>query len=410
MEGLKTICITHKTATLEQVGFFHISEDQQEERLKALRAALGMEELMYLSTCNRVEFVFFGPDSPGHAFLRQFHQALFGANAPIPAEQFIEMAEVFEGEQALRHLFRVAASLDSMVVGEREIITQVRGAFDNSRKMGISGDNIRLALRKTIETAKRIYTETDIARKPVSVVSLAYHALRDMNVDLKARVLMVGAGKTNRSMSKFLRKHGYTNFWVYNRTLKHAESLAAELNGLARPLSELAAHAEGFDVIITCTGSSEPIITPELYEAIRGNEHDKKVIIDLAVPNDVHPAVIEKNAVHYLEVESLQSIAARNLETRKEEVIRCEQILEESVSEFEQMHRERQIERAMKDIPQKIKEIRRHATSRVFEREMSQLDESSKEVVERMMDYLEKKYIGLPMKMAKDILIQNRRS
>jgi len=409
LKHLSVICITHRTASLEQVGHFHVDEAQQQERLAFLRDELGMEELMYLSTCNRVEFIFHGHAMIDDVFLARFYNLFFGAKTPVSLKEFHAMTEVYEGNHALEHLFRVAASLDSMVVGEREIITQVRDAFDRSRNQKLCSDNIRLVMRKTIETAKRVYTETDIARKPVSVVSLAYKALRDLNVDLDARVVIIGAGKTNRNMGKFLLKHGFRNFVVYNRTESRAAELARDLNGRAAALSELPLHNGGFDVLIACTSSTEPIVTEEIYGALLNGETGGKVIIDLAVPNEVHENVSSLPGVRYLEVESLQAVAAENLKSRQQEVVKCEQILAESLVEFEQMYQERQVERAMGAIPSKIKEIREHAMGSVFQRELNEMDESSREVLERMMSYFEKKYIGLPMKMAKDILIQNRR-
>lgn len=408
LNHFSVICISHKTAQLEQVGRFHIEENDQQARLTALRDALGLDELMYISTCNRVEFLLYGPVIIDDVFLSKFHELLFPAEAPVSYSEFHALAEVFEGQHALQHLFRVAASLDSMVVGEREIITQVRNAYDLSRSMKLSGDNIRLVMRKTIETAKKVYTETDIARKPVSVVSLAYKALRDFNVDLSARVVIVGAGKTNRSMGRFLLKHGYTNFTVYNRTESRAQELADELNGKAFGLDQLKNHEGGFDVLIACTASTEPIVTAEVYTQLLDGESSSKVIIDLAIPNDVHASVSKSTGVRYLEVDSLQAIARENLKSRQQEVSKCESILDDCLKEFEKMYEERQIERAMGAIPAKIKEIRKHAMDKVFLREMESMDGESKEVVERMMDYLEKKYIGLPMKMAKDILIQQR--
>lgn len=368
-----------------------------------------MEEIMFLSTCNRVEFVFHGHAMIDDVFLSRFHNLFFADSTPISLKEFHAMVEVYEGEHALEHLFRVAASLDSMVVGEREIITQVRDAFDCSRKLGLSGDTIRLVMRKTIETAKRVYTETDIARKPVSVVSLAYKALRDLNVDVNGRIVMVGAGKTNRTMGKFLLKHGFRNFTIYNRSAKRAQELAKELNGAGKTLADLAGHQGGFDVLIACTSSTEPIVNEEIYQHLLGGETGNKIIIDLAVPNEVHEKVSRRPEVRYLEVQSLQAVAAENIKSRQQEVAKCEQIISESLTEFEQMYQERQVERAMGAIPSKIKEIREHAMSNVFQRELNELDDSSREVLERMMSYFEKKYIGLPMKMAKDILIQNRR-
>lgn len=409
LKHLSVICITHRSTPLEQVGHFHVNEDDQQQKLTALRDGLNMDEMMYLSTCNRVEFVFHGHAMIDDVFLSRFHKEFFQGNAPFSLKEFHAMVEVYEGQHALEHLFRVAASLDSMVVGEREIITQVRDAFDRSRKLGLSGDSIRLVMRKTIETAKRVYTETDIARKPVSVVSLAYKALRDLNVDPNGRIVMVGAGKTNRTMGKFLLKHGFRNFVVYNRSLQRAETLAHELNGNAKALTDLPQHQGGFDVLIACTSSTEPIVTEKVYQQLLGGDTGNKIIIDLAVPNEVHEKVSSRPDVCYLEVQGLQAVAAENIKSRQQEVAKCEQIIIESLAEFEQMYQERQVERAMGAIPSKIKEIREHAMSNVFQRELNELDDSSREVLERMMSYFEKKYIGLPMKMAKDILIQNRR-
>lgn len=410
IKEFKIISITHQNCPLEQVGMFHIDEANQQERLAALKSQLGLSELMFISTCNRVEFLFFTPGVIDKAFLNNFHSVLFGAKAPVSDSQFLQFAKLYEGVQAVRHIFLVSASLDSMVVGEREIITQVRDAFERSKKLGISGDGIRLVIRKTIETAKKVYTDTEIARKPVSVVSLAYKNLRDLNVDLNARIVMVGAGKTNRSMSKFFLKHGYTNFVVYNRTLPKAEQLAGELKGIARPLAELPLHTEGFDVLMTCTGSEEPIITEGIYRQMLNGEQSRKVIIDLALPNDVAPEVTAMPHVRYIEVATLQVTAKENLKLREKEIEKCLTIIDHSMAEFDQMFRERQIEKAMGEIPQQIKAIKELAMNEVFARDLNAMDDSSKEVLQKVIDYFEKKYIGLPMKMAKEILVQSHRS
>jgi glutamyl-tRNA reductase len=408
IKDFKIISITHQHCSLEQVGLFHVEESLQEQRFGLLREQLGLSELMYNSTCNRVEFLFFSKQVVDKSFLDAFYSVLFDTNIPITSNQFAQIARVYEGHQAVRHIFLVSASLDSMVVGEREIITQVRDSFERSRKMGLSGDGIRLVMRKTIETAKKVYTDTSIAHKPVSVVSLAYKYLRDLNIDLNARILMVGAGKTNRTMSKFLLKHGYRNFIIYNRTLANAQLLASELNGIARPLSELANHAEGFDVLFTCTASSEPVISASIYEQLINGETGKKVIIDLAVPNDVAPELTSMAQIRYVEVATLQIIARENLKLREKEIEKCLAIIDESMMEFDQMFHERQIERALGAIPVKIKEIKENAMNEVFARDLSNMDDASKETLLKVMDYFEKKYIGLPMKMAKEILVESR--
>jgi glutamyl-tRNA reductase len=211
-------------------------------------------------------------------------------------------------------------------------------------------------------------------------------------------------------MSKFFLKHGYTNFVVYNRTLVKAEQLAAELKGIARPLEALPLHAEGFDVLMTCTGSEEPIITESIYRQMLNGDQSRKVIIDLALPNDVATEVTAMPHLRYVDVATLQVTAKENLKLREKEIEKCLTIIDRSMAEFDQMFRERQIEKAMGEIPQQIKAIKELAMNEVFARDLNNMDDSSKEVLQKVIDYFEKKYIGLPMKMAKEILVQSHRS
>ncbi len=299
-------------------------------------------------------------------------------------------AEVFSGQDAIEHSFRVASSLDSMVVGEREIITQVRTAYDNSYKMGITGDFIRLAVKHTVETAKQVYTETDIAKNPVSVVSLAYRELVKLNVQLDARILVVGAGKTNTSMTKFLNKHGYTNFSIFNRTLANAESMAKELSGTAHNLTDLANYKNGFDVIITCTSSENTILTKEIYDSLLVGETNKKVVIDLAIPNDFDESICDNYPVHLIQVSSLKELAEENIQIRKKELVKCETIIEQRIEAFAIAQRKRKLEVAMSEVPKAVKEIHQKAISEVFAKDIAELDTSSKEVLDKVLAYVEK--------------------
>ncbi|MCC6601018.1 MAG: glutamyl-tRNA reductase, partial [Crocinitomicaceae bacterium] len=313
---------------------------------------------------------------------------------------------VFEGEEALKHLFEVASSLDSLVVGEREIITQVRNAYELCHKLDLTGDLLRLVVQKTIECAKKVYTHTNISRNPVSVVSLAYRKLRDLNVKLDSKILIVGSGVTNSTMAKYLKKHGFTDFVVFNRTLANAEKLAKEISGKAFPLSELKNYKNGFDVIVTCTGSSEAIITKDIYSALVGNDKNKKVVIDLAVPNDLDEEILKSYDVNLIAVNNLQEIARKNLLEREKELSACVKIIEGNIEEFRKELKERKVELAMSDVPKKVKEIRETAVNEVFAKDIEKLDAGSKETLDKVIAYLEKKYISVPMKMAKEILIE----
>jgi glutamyl-tRNA reductase len=318
-----------------------------------------------------------------------------------------EKVETYSGTNAVEHALAVASSIDSMIVGEREIITQVRLAYEHCRDLKLTGDLIRILMKQVIQTAKKVYTETSIATKPVSVVSLAYHQLKKLNIPLDARILVVGAGMTNTTMSRFLKKHGFTNFAVFNRSLEKAKQFASEINGEAFSLSELKYYDKGFDVILTCTGADFHIITPELYETILQGEKSNKIIIDLAIPQDLDPVILENNDITYISVDFLQKISNQNLKERSKEIQHVEKILATSMLEFENLLKERNVELAMKTVPQSIKEIKNIAFSEVFKNDLDSLDEHSKEVLEKIIGYMEKKYISGPMKLAKEILLKN---
>jgi len=293
------------------------------------------------------------------------------------------------------------------VVGEKEILAQIRKAYETCRVAGFTGDYLRLIMSRVVKTAKEVYTNTGIARKPISVVSLAYRKLRELKMCTNARILIIGAGETNKNLSKYLQKYKYSNFTIFNRTLAHAQVLAEELGGCAFDLEELKKYKGGFDVIITCTSSTEPIITNEIYKSLLNGDTSRKVIVDLAVPNDTCCTVIEKNPVTFIEVHSLQEIANSNLQERYEELIFAERIIDQNIQEFKPVLKQRRIEIAMKDVPEKIKEIKNTAINRIFAQDIENMDENSREVLTKVMNYMEKKYISVPMVMAKDILINN---
>lgn len=404
MERLKILAFTHKTTDLKQVGRLHLDSENEARVLFALRQLDQVDELMYVSTCNRVEFII-STSQFNSDFLQKFFTVFFEGNSEY-AKWAVGNVTVFSGEEAVTHLFEVASSLDSMVVGEREIITQVRNAYEKCSRMKLTGDLIRLLIKNTIETAKRIYTETQIASRPVSVVSLAYRKLKEINVSLDARFIFIGAGVTNSAMAKYLKKHGFKNFAVFNRSLENASRLAEDLNGKSYSLTDLSNYKDGFDVLVTCTGAEHAIITKEIYSSLLSDDTRKKVIIDLAVPNDVHPEVLEAYDINLIAVNNLQEVAKENLREREKELVSCREILSESLQTFyEQLHI-RKVELAMSDVPRKVKEIRENAMQAVFARDIESLDEHSREVLEKVMSYMEKKYISVPMKMAREILIK----
>lgn len=406
MIRFNVVAFTHNSIGLDEIGKFHVETDAVVARMQKLKQEMNLSEIMYLSTCNRVEFIFVAEEEVDGDFLALFLKAFNADWDHHRIQGYLEKAKSWNGINAVNHLIEVASSVDSMVIGEREIITQVRNAYEFARVNQLSGDVIRVVIRQTIETAKKVYTETTIATKPVSVVSLAYHSLNQKDLELNARIVVVGAGMTNTNMCRFLKKHGFRNYTIYNRSLDKAEILARFTGGQAKPLTELAAHTGGFDVLVTCTGSQDHLISPEIYQHLVGGETGKKIVIDLAIPSDLDPVLTKTYAIDHISVEFLKTIADSNLKERKKELIKVRQIIYEAVEEFKEIFRMRQVELKMRSIPERVKEIRSTAVNQVFSKELSQLDPGSKEVLEKILDYMEKKYVSVPMLMAKEMLMK----
>lgn len=406
LEKLHIIGFTHQHSSLELVGKFHVDPKYRAVRLTALKKQLNLSELLYLSTCNRVEFIMVSASNLQDDYINVLASVSGQEISDAELNQARNEAIILEGNSAIDHCFRVAASLDSLVVGEREIITQFRKAYEECNELDLTGDFLRLLSKATIETAKRIFTETPVARNPVSVVSLAYRQLMALHVKKDARILVIGAGQTNVNLCKFLSKHGYTNFTIYNRSLPNGQQLASLVQGIAHPLDALFHREEGFDVLITCTSSADHLLNKDQYQQLLCGDTSRKIIIDLAVPADVDPTVYTTFPTISISMLALKEIAAKNIDQRKSALNQCENILTEQKGIFNHTCKHRKIELAMQDIPKKVREIRAHATENVFARELEQLDPQSRELVMNMMQYMEKKYISVPMMLAKEILLE----
>ena len=402
MNQYKVLTVTHKQVPVEQLRHYVVNSDKEgkdlAERLRFIKQELGLDELMYLNTCNRVTYFFTTTTQVTGNFTTNFFKAV---NPQFEACNTMH-SSLYEGPQALEHLCEVSASLDSMVVGEREIIRQLRVAYEDSKDMQLTGDDIRLAMKFLIPAAKKIYSETKIAEKPVSIVSLAALKLRQFKLSVNTRFLLIGAGETISHMCDYLLDLGFKNFTVFNRTLINAEKLASSIHGKAFPLSELINYDQGFDVIITSTSSHKKEISEEIYKTIIGKDSTKKIIIDLAIPLDTEESVIKNFPVEYIQIDDLRSIAQKNLAARKGEVIKAKHLVHQFVKEFQTAYVDRMVEKAHSIIPLKLNEIRKKAVEEVYVKEIASLDNKSKEVIDKLLDYMEKKYLALTMASSKE--------
>jgi len=403
LERFNIIAFTHAGIGLKKLGQFHLEKDEIPAKMGALKEALHLTEIMYLSTCNRVEFIFVTTDALPENFISEFVRNFNSDWDETYVESIRKKARTWNGINAVNHLIEVASSLDSMVLGEREIISQVRNAYNFAKATGLSGDTLRVIIRHTIETAKKVYTDTSIAEKSVSVVSLAYRELMKRSIPLNARILIIGSGITNQNMCKFFEEDGYRNLVVFNRTVENAKKLANKYGAEGYALKDLSAHKNGFDVIVSCTGAAGTVLTKDIYTAILPDTKQKH-IIDLAIPNDVEKSVYKAFSVNYISVETLKKTSEKNLLERRKELLKVRQIIFEALEEFKFTFEMRQIELKMRDIPNHVKKIRKTAVDKVFARDMDELDDKSKAVLNKILNYMEKKYVSVPMIMAKNML------
>jgi len=411
LQLLKIIAFTHKVTPVKELHRFFLHEENKKERLAFLRFSTDITEIMYLATCNRIEFIFTSNLSCDKKFLARFFRNFRQDWSEEEIEFAVRHAEVYEGEDALRHMYRVASSLDSLVIGEREIITQVRKAYDSCYADGLTGDLLRLLVKSTITAAKKVYTETRIANNPVSVVSLAERKLREARPDVNSRIILIGAGETNTNIVKYLVKHGYNRFAIFNRTTENAQKLShiirsEKIQVTCHSLDELKNYKSGFDILITCTGAAEPLISKPVYSSLLNGDQSEKLIVDLAIPSDVSAEVFTGFPVAVIDISQLKKVAESNLEERKSEFLAAEELIDESVAEFRHLHRTRTLELKMREVPEKIREIKDKAVNDVFARELEGMDAKSRELLSKVLDYMEKKCISVPMIMAKEIILE----
>ncbi len=405
LEGYKIFTITHKDTDLSNLENFVVRKSDDENPYQKVREAQLLFETpacMYLATCNRVMYFFHTNENTDNEKLRQFFAYL---NPSLESDSFFSQFKVFDGKSAIDHLFEVSASMDSLVVGEREILRQLRAAYYASKEVEITDDNIRIAYKKSVVCAKSIYSDTKIGEKPVSVVSLAIQELKNTFVQPQHRFLIVGAGQTNSLVAKFLKKNNYENVIVFNRTTEKAQKVAAHFGNEFGSFDDLSKYDSGFDCLIVCTGKQNAWVSPELVNQWAGKSPDSpKVIIDLSIPHNVKAEIGEQEHITHIEIDGLKKIASKNLAFRSSEVSKGKEIAAYHFEEFKKEYQGRLIVRALQNVPVEVKEIKHKALDSVFKKELENLDSDTVDLIEKMMTYMEKKCISIPIKAARSYI------
>ncbi len=409
LDGYHILTLTHRDASLDMLAHAIAPGESADFALQNLKAEMGWEELFYLATCNRVSYVFYTQDPVDQNIAEQMLAVLRPDLSEFVAPKTAAQMRHLHGTAAVAHLLEVAASMDSLVVGEREIIRQIRQAYDQSREWKLTGDHLRLLMGFTIETAKEIYTHTGIGRRALSVVALAFGEMLKTGLRPDARILMVGAGETNSLFAKFLIKAKFTKVTIFNRSFEKAQNLAKPNGWQAFSLDELAYYSEGFDALVVCTGATQAIITPALYRELLAKEAGKKVVVDLSIPHNVSRETVESFPMQYIEIESLKETANENLAYREQERDRAEGLIQQRVLMFRERWHERQVERSLAHIPDEVKAVKNRAIQEVFDKEFVQLDPETQDLVHRMLGYMEKKCVAIPIKAAKAIALNTQK-
>ncbi len=321
--------INHKTAPValrEKVAF---SEDRLAAALRTLREDLGVAEAVILSTCNRTEVYWSGPvsDTELSKWLERHH----GNNLDLAASLYVH-----QDSRAVEHAFSVASGLDSMVLGEVQILGQLKDAYRVAQESGSTGPILNKLFQAAFSAAKRVRTETRIGANAVSLASATVSLARRVYEDLSAHnALLVGAGDMNALTARHFMSAGIKRMVIANRTVAKAEALAAELKAHAAPLSDLDKELASADIVISCTASPVPLITKRAVEAaIRARRRRPIFMVDMAVPRDIEPEVADLEDVYLFSIDDLQQLVDENIQQREMAAGGARLLINEEVARF----------------------------------------------------------------------------
>ncbi len=399
---LTLIGINHKTAPIELRERIAISRDDLPETTRALAATPGVTECMIVSTCNRVEILaaLESPDTDLTTFLHRH----FNLDPNLLAPHIYQHRD----QHAVRHLFRVASSLDSMVVGEPQILGQVKEAFAIARSAGTVGGHLEHLLQSAFAAAKKVRTETEIGSNSVSIASVAVELARKIFGSLQGRtVFLVGAGKMSELAARHLVQQGAGTILVTNRTLERARTLAEPFNGRVIPFEQLHETASEADIVITSTGAPHPIFRREHGHAFLQRRRNRPMFfIDIAVPRDVDPEVNKLDGLFVYDIDDLQQVAAAHIAERKTQATDAEALVAAEVERFHQRQRTVNVAPAIVALQRQAEEIRQAELRRIHAR-LDTLTPEQIAAVEALTRGLVNKFLHPPMQALKQAAREN---
>lgn len=405
ISNYKIITISYHNTNLKDLGKFILSESNGKfvDTLHTIKEWFGIKELLYISTCNRIMFILYGEKAISNDMVVSMYNRVIPNLSARDNQTLRQSVDIYVGVDAIQHLYKVASSVDSLVVGERQIIYQLRSAYNSLKLTNICGDWIRILMDNALLTSKEVFNSTKLGNASVSIASLAVLKMMQYSVNPFSKIILIGAGQTNSIVAKILRSKGFTDITVFNRTISKAEAIAKLFpNGKALLLNDLKTYIGGADIIISCISVAEPVIGLTEYTQLTTGELTPTILIDLAIPNNIADTVTQLSDIHYIDVESLRKIAYDNKVFRESELIKSISIINDNVEKFDKIYNQRRIEILFNSIPSEIRAIKENAITKVFKKDIENMDDTTIKIIDTIMTYMEKKCIGIPMKIAKE--------
>jgi glutamyl-tRNA reductase len=356
---LAVIGVSHKTAPVEVRERLAFPSDELQKALASLVKRAEAAEAMILSTCNRVEIVAEATDAKRvRDFICEYHG--------ISADSISEHLYSLSNAEAIRHVFRVTSSLDSMMVGEPQILGQVKEAYRIAADAGTIGFHLNELMNRAFAVAKRVRSETGISQSAVSISFAAVELARKIFGDLAGKtVMIIGASKMGELAAKHLRRNGVGSVLVTNRTFERAVELAKVFEGAAVPFEHFTDHIDRADIVISSTGAPHFVITKSMAEQIIHKRKNRPMFfIDIAVPRDVDPAVNDIDNAFLYDIDDLQQVIDANLRERAREADRAEEIIDLEVRSFCTRMQSREVVPAIVQVRDKVDRLRREEIER----------------------------------------------
>lgn len=387
--------VSHTSAPFEHLSRLSVSEQALPNAL--VRGARQIGEAVLLSTCNRTEAYSIGdPDTHPDRLVAFLESLDHEGGTPDPALR--RSMYVLSGDRAVRHLFRVTSGLESLVIGEPEIVNQVTRALRVAGEQGAVSHQLSRLFHHALRTARKVRSETEIGRRSLSVSAIGIDLLKRHAGDLgNLNVLLVGVGETGKLAARALRRQGAKSLAVASRRPERAAEAAAELGGRAIEMSALAQSIANADAIVTCTSAESTVIShADVVGAMRGRAQRPLFILDLAIPPDVEPAAREVPGVHLYDLDSLKGIAAEHRQERQAAAKEAEAVIEAEIRRFREGLVGIEAEPAIKALGERAEAARRYELDRALRR-MPDLSEQELRTIEAMSRALVKRILAAPI-------------